>query len=161
MHRVPLGGNGFNAPQAAYIINNMSLTGDATGGTVQHRIRMDERFCSLIAFAAIAWDQATPAAATWNIQISGHTGSNLPIPPQLENRHIVEAAATVTATSIADIWQPVPFILPGAGGNGQLFSQVVNNDTDVVRVSLLVYLFNVRVREISPMGPLLWARGAT
>ncbi len=60
---VPLGGDGFRAPFAAYAISSHTVAGDAGGGFAQLRISMDPRFCSLVAWTTIGITQVTPADA--------------------------------------------------------------------------------------------------
>lgn len=160
VHRVALGGDGYTAPHAAYVVDNFILTGDAGGGTVAHIIQMDERFCSLVAYVNLLSSQASSADADWVIGLDSNL-ANGAIAPQLEGRVIAATSATVSSVTLASIFTPVPVVLPGAGAGAQINSNVLNVLADGVRISALIYLFNVQVREVTPMGPLLWARGAT
>lgn len=160
VHRVSLGGDGYTAPHAAYVVDNMILTGDVSGGALSHIITMDERFCSLVAYVNILSSQVASADADWVVGLDSNI-ANGAIAPQLEGRVIAATSATVSSVTLASIFTPVPVVLPGAGAGAQINSNVLNVENDGVRISALIYLFNVRVREVTPMGPLLWARGAT
>lgn len=160
VHRIPLGGNGFNAPHAAYVVDNFALVGDAGGGNINQTINMDERFCSLVAFVNIALSQATPADAGWHIALDSNVALG-PVAPQTENLALTAIANDISTVHISHVWVPVPYVLPGAGGGGSISSQVLNNLNDTMRLTALIYLFDVNVRQVTPMGPLLWARGAT
>jgi hypothetical protein len=50
--------------------------------------------------------------------------------------------------------------MPGGPSDPNVRFEMVNVLADVYSMHLLVYLFNIRVRELTPMGPLLWARGS-
>jgi len=153
---VPLGGDGFTAPKFAYAIRNFLQTGDATGTFVQFRINMDERWCSLVAFAEFTIAQATSADAEFQFSISSDKSAEL-----IDSGLQVAVNSSVSGLEIGHTWAPPPLVLPGAGDNARIGLQVLNVDTDVVRLSAYVYCFDVRVRETTPMGPLLWARGST
>lgn len=153
---VPLGGDGFVAPKFAYAIKDFLLTGDATGTFVQHTVLMDERWCALIAYVSFNISQATSADADFQITISSGRSASI---QASGSAHAVDSS--VSTLEVRHTFQPTPLVLPGAGDTARLRMQVLNVDTDVVRLSAYIYLFDVRVRETTPMGPLLWARGST
>lgn len=156
MVNVPLGGDGFTAPKFAYAVRDFLLTGDATGTFVQHTINMDERYCALVSYVTHTIAQATSADAEFQTSITSARSA------QLRDSGIqVAVNSSVSALEIAHTWNPPALILPGAGDGARIRIQVLNVDTDVVRLSALIYCFDVRVRETTPMGPLLWARGST
>jgi len=73
---------------------------------------------------------------------------------------VVATSATVNASTIAGTFVPKPTILPGAGALPFINVAMVNVDSDVLSVDALIYLFNIDVRQKTPMGPLLWAAGS-
>lgn len=153
---VPLGGDGFTAPKFGYAIRNFSLTGDATGTFVEHTISFDERYCSLVSYVTLGIQQATSADADFQFTINSDRSA------QLNDSGTQTAVVSgVSGVEIGRTWNPPAYIYPGAGDNGRIRSHVLNVDTDVVTLSAFVYCFDVRVRETTPMGPLLWARGST
>ena len=156
VQRIPLGGDGFTAPIAAYSVVNFTLTGDAGGGVLRARVDMDARFCSLISYVTFDVQQATPAAEEFRQFISAARAV-----PLMVDVGSVANLGTFTTFEINHMWQPPPLILPGADHGAYHQLSIVNTDTDVLRVNLYIYIFDIRVRELTPMGPLLWARGAT
>ncbi len=155
VQRIPLGGDGFYAPQFAYQIKTFSLTGDATGTSLTHVVKMDERYCALIAYVTVRINQATAAAADVMFQVGGAG-----VPDFAEQGPVTEISATVNSGTIRKTWVPPPIILP-YGGEPTLTMKVLNVDTDVVQLHAQIYAFDARVRELTPMGPLLWARGSS
>ncbi len=161
-HRTPLGGDGYKAPMAAYIVDNFTLVGDATGGSpgISFTVNMDERFCALVAYAVLSVSQASGTALGLRFRIDTGQGSS-PVAPQLQNIAAAAIAGTANSATINETWNPIPLIIPGDGAQGLLQMTTTNIDTDTYRFSALIYLFNVNVRQVMPMGPLLWARGST
>jgi len=151
---IPLGGDGFTAPKFAYMIRNAAVTSDGTAGTTRVEIEMDQRYSSLVSFITGQVQQVAQADIEVLFQLSGDH-----VPLQL-----FQGDVTHTVLSSAEIgftWRPFPIILPGGTTPTppNVNFRVANIDLDVVRVSSLVFCFDIRVRELLPMGPLLWARG--
>jgi len=157
---VPLGGDGYTAPFAAYTVDLMEDVGDGSGGTATLTVTMDPRFCALVQYAT--WDiaQATPAAAEFRVRL-GALQQKVPI--QTDQGTQANISATVSSSrEVTRVWEPVPVVLPGGEGPAPfLEGKWANVDTDVYRLSIQIFLFNIRVREVTPMGPILWARGST
>ncbi len=158
VERVPLGGDGFRAPNAAYAIIDHSVTGDGIAGSEGLTIVMDDRFCSLVAWITVEIAQTISADADVRFTISDAVGRT---PRLLEQRLVVSTSLDLSSQTIGATYNPTPQIL--GGGPLTTFCSVasVNVADDVVRMSAMIYLFDIRVREKTPMGPLLWARGAT
>lgn len=153
---VPLGGDGFRAPFAAYGIKTFAAVGDATGGSVVMTCTFDNRYCTLVSFATVQITQGTAADAGARLIIRGNT-----IPTTMFQDVITSVIDDVSAFQVAKEYAFSPLIVPGGGENGQLQASFDNVDGDLYFVDSMMYLFNIRVRELTPMGPLLWARGAT
>lgn len=153
---VPLGGDGFSAPKFAYAVRNFALTGDDQLGFIQHEIKMDERWCSLISYVTFNMSQVASADVDYSLDIiSGHSA-------EMRDQDVQKAISkTVTTVNVGHTWLPPPTVLPGAGDSARIRTHLLNVENDIVRVSALIYCFDVRVRETTPMGPLLWARGST
>ncbi len=156
---IPLGGNGFTAPFAAWSVEAMTVTGAPGGGAASMGVSMDMRYCSLVAFVSVSIIQVSAADADLRIQLTGANTTD-----QAENVVMPSTSATVATRTIGFTWRPTPMILPGgqrdAADLPRISARMLNVDADVYELSTLIYLFNIRVREITPMGPLLWARGA-
>lgn len=159
VHIVPLGGDGFTAPHSMYTISDMALTGDVAGGSLQMDIIFDERYCSLVQFVTFRNAQATPADAEFKVSIFSVDDNFTPV--QLVQGDLTAVAATIDSSSLALTWNPTPILFGGGPAIGRIRLRLKNVDADVVRLSATIFLFNIRVRETTPMGPLLWARGAT
>ncbi len=157
---VPLGGDGFTSPFAAYTVNNMNDTGDATGGSAVLKVTMDPRFCALIQYVTWNIGQATPAAAEFRLRIVSSLNA---VPLLVSQGTAANISLNVSSgNEVGETWTPTPIILPGSGGVAPfLEARFANVDTDVYKLFMNIFLFNIRVRELTPMGPLLWARGST
>lgn len=156
LDRVPLGGDGFHAPIAAYSIKAMSVTGDVSGGAASLRIEMDPRFCSLISFAAIQIAQGTSADADLRWLINGAT-----IPSIVTTPTANAVASGVSAFEVGAMLNPNPVVIPGGPEGAALSVFAANVDADVYYIDAYIYLFDILAREKTPMGWLLWARGST
>jgi len=159
VHIVPLGGDGFVAPHSMYTISDHAVTGDGTGGAATLDITLDDRHCSLVGFVQMRVAQATPAAADMRLLVFSLDDNFSPA--QIFQQSVDNVAATVNSSTVAFTWAPVPFLFGGGPGVGTIRSNMTNVDTDVYRLSAIVYQFDIRVRETTAMGPLLWARGST
>lgn len=155
----PLGGDGFHAPFAAYVINSAAVTGDATGGNARVACKMDDRYCSMIGYLVGSIAQSTPADALYRFTIAA-SGAVPGVPTAVASGTATHTGSTISSTSIDVTWVPPAAILPGGPSLPQVIVAFANADADVFRLSMLVYLFDIRVRELTPMGPLLFARGA-
>jgi len=158
LERVPLGGDGFEAPAFAYALTRMNVTGNVSGGAWTITAVMDPRFCSLIAYATIEQEQTTPAAANVRYRISDQLNRT---PPQVLMEALIVMGTSTGLPNSASSWSPVPLILPGGAPAPQIIASGGNLDGDEYFLSILVYGFDIRVRELTPVGPLLWSRGAT
>lgn len=152
---IPLGGDGFTAPHAAYTVRNFSSTGDATGGRVTQDIFMDPRYCSMISWVVSQIEQAIPADADCRISIDGSEQ-----PGQVYAQNIKAAAAALGVQTISCQFSPRPFIYPG-GGAPRIHTSQANVNGDEYTLDCLIYLFNIRVRETTPFGWLLAAAGGS
>ncbi len=153
----PLGGDGLRAPFAAQNLNNFQATGDASGGGALLTVNLDPRFVSLVAFVPIQIIQGTSADVDARFVI---TAAPLRTSQQVENRVIVATSAVMNTVTIAHTWNPTPQLVSGID-NPRLAVQFLNVNGDEYFLDALIYLFRLDVREKAPMGPLLWARGAT
>ncbi len=156
--RVPLGGDGYTAPSAAYAIRGHAVTGDAGGGTATLTINCDDRFCSLVAWVSAGVNQGTSADAEFRRIITSAQGLGI---PQLAENGLATAVVAAFGVEVQSLWNPPPVILPGGPDVGRLSYAFTNVLNDVYTLQAYIYLFNIRVRETTPMGPLLWARGST
>lgn len=151
---IPLGGDGFSAPKFAYTVLTAELTGDSSGGTMSMRIEMDPRWSAVVGYVTGQIVQQTPADAEHLFTITGDR-----VPTLLHQGDITN---TVLSTSeIGFTWRPEPLVLPGGTTAVPPALQVrfLNVDGDLVRMSALIFCYDIRVRELTPMGPILWARG--
>ena len=161
---LPLGGDGFTAPFAAWSVANFETAHTATG-RVEQAILMDPRYCSLIAWCTTSVAQAITADQDVRITIPSPTSR---VYPEQNFQGNVESVVSVLGGRDVEVqWQPTPFILPGglrsttSADVPRITARWPNVVNDSSFMDLLVYLFDIRVREVTPMGPLLWARGST
>lgn len=155
---IPLGGDGFSAPVAAYNVIGLGVTGATGGGSASLTVTFDDRYAALLSYVSVANVQVASADADISIVL---TAGSLGMPTQALQENVTAISAVVNAGTIRRTWSPTPVMLAGAEKRGVLSFTMVNVENDAYTLSCLIYLFNIRVREMTPMGPLLWARGAT
>ncbi len=102
--------------------------------------------------------QGTPADADFRFTVSSLAGNAVPL---LTHAGVVTAIDASFVVEINELWNVPPVILPGAQEPGIASCRWVNVDSDAYLMHAFIYLFDIRVRELTPMGPLLWARGST
>lgn len=156
--RVPLGGDGFSAPSHAYSIFDASIVGDASGGNMRLSCTMDNRSCSLVSYMCGQDEQVASANASVRMLV---TGGN--VPEQSDQAVVTAISALADVRTIARTFSPVPIVLPGGSFNinPRIIFRMVNVLDDEYFLNAWIFCFDIRVRELTPMGPLLWARGST
>lgn len=158
---VPLGGDGHTAPLAAWMVWGMTDTGDASGGNATLAIVMDPRYTALVSYVALSIRQGTAADADFRARISPQ-GAIYPTGSDFwgETGVITSVSSTVTGTECNTTLTPVPVMLRQSGDDPQLAVQFVNVNGDVYFLNCLIYLWDINVRQETPMGTLLFARGS-
>lgn len=152
---IPLGGDGYSAPHAAYAVKGFSLAHDASGGNAHIGVTMDNRFCSLVSYCTGAIKQITSADAGMSFELLGPTIATVALVGP-----VAAVISLVDTQEVRKTWEVPPLVLPGGSEVGTLSLQVENVLNDSSLIDVLIYLFNIRVRELTPMGPILWARGS-
>lgn len=138
---VPLGGDGWIAPQSAYI-GDMKATGDATAGDVRMKVLRDDRFEHLIQF--LAGSSGQNSAQDYRFAIARRLGLN------------IHQIGTTKASGVTDevlnsiLWTPPPMIAPV-----EWTLTMDNTDTIAYDFKFVVYNFNIRATEKVPLNVLL------
>lgn len=153
---MPLGGDGFHSPQAAYVVSSFAVSGAVGGGNAILTVNMDPRFCALVNFVTVQIQQVASATVDVRMRVSGNQN-----PTFVDSGPVVAIDADVSAITIARTWFPPPVILGGGGEAASIEMRTINVDADIYLLEAYIYLFDIRARELTPMGPLLWARGST
>jgi hypothetical protein len=153
---VPLGGNGYTDPFAMYVLRNWVLSMDASGGNAELEVVMDDRFCSMVAFASMISSNTAvdPAAVRWTLG-SGVTGST---PLMARAREFDLLPAAVTSDRLTDTWLPPAFVIPGA----DFCSLTVTTENDAgfaMQLFASIFLYNINARQKVPYSHLVQARG--
>lgn len=155
---IPLGGDGYRAPFAQYNILGFTLAGDASGGSALLQVKMDDRYTCLVPFMQ-ASRQGTDADAFVRMEV---TAPGLTAVPITFGETVVSSGASISPNEIRTTWQLPPQLLPGQRDTPACVMVMDNiGVTETFRLSLLIYLFNLNVRQVSAMGGLLWAKGST
>lgn len=154
---VPLGGDGFVSPFAAYAVRGVGVTGAAGGGSATLTINMDDRFCSLVQYVSWSADQVASADAEYRTRIASLDG-NTPI--LIDVGDVTAIDADISSATISKTWEPTPTILAGGAARAFIEHKFLNVADDTYLLNAMIFLFNIRAREVTPMGPLLWARGS-
>lgn len=155
---VPLGGDGFLAPHAAYAVSGFKLAGTNTGGAAKFTLEMDPRFVSLMSYVTLGIQQDVAADAEIAMVLNSGDGH---VPHQRFQASVVAIASDVSTPQVSATWGPNPFLMPGGAKGSQLTVSMLNVDAFDYFLSCWILLFDINVREKSPMGPLLWARGSS
>lgn len=146
---IPLGGDGFTSPHAAWEVNTQ-LVGDASGGQLSISIEMDDRFVSLVPWVGIA---ATQVAAA-DVEALLNVGE------MAQRFDLLSVDPSGGSAQIAELFRPPPALLPGNSVQ-TLRLRVANITNDLWRLKSYILLFNIDVRTKFPLGPLLFASGST
>jgi len=154
---VPLGGDGYTAPFGAYSLLGHRVTGASGGGSMVLRANMDPRYTSLISYVTGIDSQVASADADVRLLV---TADDSRVPPAIDQGLVAGTDAVMSTNTIVRTWNPPALILPGGNAISNVRFEMVNVENDVYVMHALVYLFNIRVRELTPMGPLLWSRGS-
>lgn len=133
---VPLGGNGYTAPESMYYWS-ITQTGDVSGGTATIDVGRDERFEQLIDFLEV---QNIGGAVVFRMDIFRNT----------ESRAIVVGTTTADATISVALWSPPAIIDPF-----EWRMVIPNVDGIVSRFKGVCYNFNIRASELIPLPQLL------
>jgi len=137
---IPLGGNGFTAPQSAFLFD-MRITGDASGGAIDFTVLRDERFEHIVSFMSIESNNAAAIAYLMGIRRkAGVTFHNIGTTK--------ESGAVQDLASI--IWSPPTMIEPISWT-----AKVVNTDLESFKFKGIVYNFNIRSSEETPLAVLM------
>lgn len=138
---IPLGGNGFQAPQSAFMFD-FRITGDASGGLVKWEVNRDERFEHIVSFLALESDAAT--AMDYILGIRRRAGTTFHNTGQSPDGSVLGQDFTTV------LWTPPTMIDPITW-----IATTENQDTIDFKFKGIVYNFNIRASEIVPLGTLL------
>ncbi len=139
----PLGGDGWSAPMGMYMMNNVTLAGDVSGGTTSLTVEMDIQFESLIQMISlqiigIAADQ------TYRMSIIRRRGGTI------FNAGTAFFPGVSGDTSGYRTWNPSAIL-----DAESLLARITNNDGDSLRINGLIYVFQKRASERVPLNILL------
>lgn len=152
---IPLGGDGYISPFAASAVRGFALTGDASSGVIETRVNLDPRFVALVSFVTIQIAQGTAADADFRIDVFNDEAA-------IVNSGAIESIASlINSNEVSRTYRPPANLMPGGDKTQFVRAQVLNVNGDVFQMDLFVYLFNIRVREVTPIAPLLWAQGGS
>jgi len=157
--RVALGGDGLISPMAAYAIKDFALTGDGTG-LVTHLVQMDPKFCAIVAYVTYTNLQATAADQDVRMTVGADEQARLLFAQTIQTLDADYKSAGIPTLNAT--WNPTPLILQGGVGftNPPFIRMQVESFTgDVVQLSALVYLFDINVRNRTPIELLYRAMG--
>jgi len=154
---VPLGGDGWSAPFAMYVVDNAEVDMDVSGGGAFLTITMDDRYTALISYATLVVHQQT-SGVDKNVKIQVLGGADV---GQFYMQGLGQSIGALFAPEVAFTWSPPAVLLPGGASRSPSLRFVTANDVtgDILGASCMIYLFNNDVRQKMPIGPLLAARG--
>jgi len=135
---VPLGGDGWVAPQSAFVCD-VQVTGDGTGGSAAMTIFRDERFEHLIQFMSLESNITTAMEFRFDLARSVQT--------QIHNVGTSTVTAVVGAELACQIWTPPAMVDPI-----QFRARTDNADTFLNKFKCVIYNFNIRASEKVPLG---------
>ncbi len=151
---IPMGGDGFTAPHQAQVAT-VQLAGDAGGGSSLITIRLDERYTNLVSVVSA---NITGAAANTNylldLQMTAFEVYRI-----LGFLTFVSFGGAITGALNSVLWTPPPVLAiapPGLASAPPLVRfGTANVDGDTNLLSVRVYCFDKRARELTPLNVLL------
>ncbi len=149
---IPLGGDGMSAPHSCYTVSFFEVAADASAGTAQLTVTLDDRYCSLIGWAT-AFIDGTNTSQVVRMQITG-AGT----PAIIDN---ITLDGFAEQSDVSKIWYPPTWVLPGATRVCSIRFTCKNTDGDDPTLSFVVYNFHIQARELTNIGFLGYARGPT
>lgn len=148
---VPLGGDGYTAPFAMWQIRDFIATGDSGAGNQVVSIGMDDRYCSLVGYAAMTYTDTAVQDIRWVL-----AGTQVPL--QVRTIKLSPSSASLNTATMSDLWLPPAAVSPGATPV-TLSITTLNNDTEVLTLHASIFLFNINARQKMPYQALVAARG--
>ncbi len=139
---IPLGGNGWTAPQSAFAVD-WRITGDVSGGATRWVLNRDPRFEHILQFMMIESDSAT--AITYRMDIFRGISAGA-----VHNVGTTALSAVIGHVLASQMWVPPPIIDPN-----KFEAKIDNVSTEVGKFKLLIYNFNIRASEEMPLSMLL------
>ncbi len=150
---IPLGGDGFTSPKAAYSLRSIGIAGVSTG-LAAIAVTMDPRFCSLVCWMLGGIDDSSPGASA-QVKLTVESDTTAVASATLQPR-----VSTIGSQDFQAIFQPPAVILPG-GSDGSIIRAQFNDDVAATFfIDAFILLFDIRARELVPYETLLAARGA-
>lgn len=135
----PLGGDGWTAPHSLFMVDVHSV-GDASGGTNRATVNADPRFEMLVDFLMVQVTFATVIDFRFDI---GRKNSSRAL-------QCGETVLDPSGALSARIWSPPAIIDPA-----DIRVSGENVDTQVIQLKAMIYNFNVRASEKTPLSILL------
>lgn len=135
---VPLGGDGWIAPQSCYV-GDVQATGTASGGHIHLQVLRDPRFEHIVQFLSLESSSITA------IQFRFDFFRTLDV--AIHNVGTSQIAVPSGRVLACQIWSPPPLVDPvkWAGSTD-------NVDTELVKFKFVAYNFNIRASEKVPLG---------
>jgi len=152
IQRFALGGDGYRSPSGVYVVRDVSITGDNTGGFMAIQMGFDPNFVSMIGYCSASISQGTPTLQKVKFQ---HVGALMAT--MQENIEAIAANAG-NVPEIAVTWSPPAMLIPGVRP-GTTTCQVDNTEDDVFIFNASIFLYDIRAMENFPIDLLVAARG--
>lgn len=142
---LPLGGDGFSAPQSAYAVN-VQLASDASGGTSTITINFDPQFLGLVSYV-----ETVVTGASADVPSRRTIGLST-----FESMHDAEDAEEGEGTTVVRLWRPPGAMATQVGGFvPNIVGRIPNTNTETHFLTARIYNFNKRAREFTPLYLLL------
>ncbi len=141
---IPLGGDGAVSPHS-YTTLEMTNTSDASGGKTQAEITFDPRWTQLLAWVGVSvTNSAAAVPVDYAIQQAGAAAQ----------KYRASAALRAIPNFSADnqhLWYPAAELIVTDGSARNVTVAIENIDTQELVVRMLVYNFDRRARERTPI----------
>ncbi len=145
---IPLGGNGQAAPLGCYQAD-VSVTGDAGGGTATLTMTLDTRYTNLIAFVNATVSSAA-AAPDFALKVDGGIGTT-PASVIVVGTMPHQGVDTINA---AFLWYPPPVYYIQGGRIRYVTDNV--DATEAYRLNCQIYCFHPEATRLTPLPFLQW-----
>lgn len=144
----PLGGNGYDAPNAAYSVLT-DLTMDASGGLAVARTNFDEKFSAILVNIDCLVTGLTAAQEFEVSLVQRPTGSGFASGTRMRG-HGTGIFTDTVGDRVLYQWSP-PLLID----QDHVICSCPNIDTGVLHTMCYIYLFNIRVFELVPLHTIL------
>lgn len=149
---IPLGGNGFQAPHSVVAVR-ARLAHDASAGNAEIAVRFDPRYTQVLSYAQAELEDGTGSAEDYRLELQCTALESLAV-----SGAVGGVSVSGKAVTHAVLWSP-PAIMCAVDQSSSAYPRlrftVNNTNTFTSRLTCRIFNFDIRAREVMPLGILL------